>query len=178
MGLVMNNWKDKCLIDGVFGIVLDYLGIALFSWGVYISIYNLIFNPFDLYQLLDFGIGIITCGYILTMLLSAIPFKLKTIKVANLYEGRIAGYCYHRRKFNIDFSDIKTVKEYQTNIIMRNIKLFHGKKKGYVIELKNGKKYYITPHLTDLEGLRKVLLSSSQYEDQKPGTGLHVGSGT
>ena len=158
----MNSWKDDCLSGGVLLVILTVIPVT----GVIFTSCSLIMGIFlpniHLREKIVFLLGLVLFMFLLVFLLLAIKEELGTIKRASLLTERIECICHYYRKFTIHFNDIKAIKISNVGFFMKNMRLFHGEKKGFDIELKNGRIYRVSPHMSDLESLKHVLIEGME----------------
>jgi ABC-type transport system involved in multi-copper enzyme maturation permease subunit len=153
----MSQWLDLRRPPGILLRIIDCACLMLFIFLTYASIKIIIFySP----RVTDQIIALFACIFFSLLFIHRV-FGVKycgtTFKEVTLISKGVRATNYYGKVITIYFNEVAHIHHYKRNIIMNSLNLFHGDKKGYEINLKNKKTYYLTPLLSELDSLKQVL---------------------
>ncbi|WP_131777818.1 hypothetical protein [Legionella fairfieldensis] len=159
-GITMHNNQYEDVIHGGYGFAawLMPIGVLFFFYPQMIGVYLLVTTPPSISEdyLTTWFIFFLMTGIVIWFGSSFI-YALQTVQFIKFNEKDIFIRLYFNRKVYCYPEDLLAINDFKINKLMSQTRTFPEGGTGFLIHLKNGKRYRVSPHMARFEELKAVL---------------------
>ncbi|WP_028389696.1 hypothetical protein [Legionella fairfieldensis] len=160
VGITVQNNQYEDVIHGGYGFMIWFmpLGFLFFFYFQMIGVYLLVTaTPSISEDYLTTWFIFFLMTWIVIWLGGSIFYALQTVQCIKFNENDIFIRLYFNRKVYFYPEDLLAINDFKINKLMSQTRTFPEGGTGFLIHLKNGKRYRVSPHMARFEELKAVL---------------------